>query len=182
MNIAPLGREATLEDLYAVDGKAELVDGRLVLMSPSAPEHNNAAGCIYASLKAHQRRHGGGQPYTDGIACLAPSGRVHSPDAAWHKAPLPRTRVLHGFPALAVEVRSEEDHGPAAERRMAAKRAAYFAEDTQVVWDVDVLRAGWIRVYRSDDPEHAAVYGRGEAADAEPAVPGWRFPVDEMFD
>ena len=182
MNIAPLGREATLEDLFAVEGKAELVDGRLILMSPSGPEHNNAAGCIYASLKAHQRRHGGGRPYTDGAGFLAPSGRVLSPDAAWHLAPITRTRVVHGFPVLAVEVRSDDDYGPAAERRLAAKREDYFAEGTLVVWDVDVIRAGLIRVYRGENPEHATVYRQGEVAEAEPAVPGWRFPVDELFD
>src|SRR5687768_15151833 len=40
MNIAPLGREATLEDLFAVEGNAELVDGRLVLMPPTSDAHN----------------------------------------------------------------------------------------------------------------------------------------------
>lgn len=181
MTIAPLGREATLEDLFAVEGKAELVDGRLILMSPSGPEHNNAAGCIYASLKAHQRTRGGGRPYTDGAGFLAPSGRVLSPDAAWHPAPITRTRVVHGFPVFAAEVRSDEDYGPAAERRMALKRAGYFAEGTQVVWDVDVIRGGLIRVYHADAPEHATVYRQGDVAEAEPAVPGWRFPVDEIF-
>ncbi|HEU4883258.1 MAG TPA: Uma2 family endonuclease [Longimicrobium sp.] len=182
MNIAPLGREATLEDLFAVEGNAELVDGRLILMSPSGPEHNNAAGSIYASLKAHQRKFGGGQPYTDGAGFLAPSGRVLSPDAAWHLQPITRTRVVHGFPVLAVEVRSHDDYGPAAERRLAAKREAYFAEGSQVVWDVDVMRENLIRVYRADHPQYAAVYRQGEVAEAEPAVPGWRFPVDELFD
>jgi hypothetical protein len=43
MNIAPLGREATLEDLLQVEGKAELVDGRLVLMAPASDDHNTAA-------------------------------------------------------------------------------------------------------------------------------------------
>jgi hypothetical protein len=47
---------------------------------------------------------------------------------------------------------------------------------------VDVLRENLIRAYRANDPEHPAVYRRGETADAEPAVPGWRFPVDELFD
>src|SRR5206468_6473434 len=39
---------------------------------------------------------------------------------------------------LAVEVRSDEDRGPAAERSMAAKRDDYFAAGSQAVWDVDV--------------------------------------------
>ena len=53
---------------------------------------------------------------------------------------------------------------------------------TQVVWDVDVLREELIRVYRASDPANPTIYRRGETAEAEPAVPGWRFPVDELFD
>ena len=51
----------------------------------------------------------------------------------------------------------------------------------RVVWDVDVLKEEVVRVYRRDDPKYPAIYRRGEIADAEPAVPGWRFPVNEMF-
>jgi Uma2 family endonuclease len=108
--------------------------------------------------------------------------RTFSPDTAWYVGPRAGGKLIRGIPTLAVEVRSEEDYGPAAERRMAAKRAAYFAAGTQVVWDVDVLRENLIRVYRAEDPEHATVYRQGEVAEAEPAVPGWRFPVDELFD
>jgi Uma2 family endonuclease len=90
-------------------------------------------------------------------------------------------KVVQGVPVLAVEVRSPEDYGPAAERRMVAKRADYFAEGTQVVWDVDVIREGWIRSYHVDEPDHPSVFRRGETADAEPAVPGWRFAVDDLF-
>jgi Uma2 family endonuclease len=64
---------------------------------------------------------------------------------------------------------------------MAAKRADYFTAGTLVVWDVDVLRDGWIRVYRASDPENPTVYPRGETAEAEPAVPEWTFTVDDLF-
>jgi hypothetical protein len=37
-------------------------------------------------------------------------------------------------------------------------------------------------VYRSDKPETATIYHRGEVAEAEPAVPGWTMPVDELFE
>ena len=52
------------------------------------------------------------------------------------------------LPLFAVEVRSENDYGPAAEREMAAKRADYFAAGTRVVWDVDLLGEDVVRVYR----------------------------------
>ena len=84
---------------------------------------------------------------------------------------------------FAVEVRSENDYGPAAEREMAAKRADYFAAGTLVVWDVDLLANDVGRVYRHGDAERpAAVYGRSQTAEAEPAVPGWTMLVDDLFD
>jgi Uma2 family endonuclease len=82
---------------------------------------------------------------------------------------------------LAVEVRSEGDYGPKAEREIAKKRAEYFAAGTQVVWDVDVLSDDVVTVYRSTSPTEPAIYRRGDAAEAEPAVPGWTFQVDYLF-
>jgi Uma2 family endonuclease len=46
--------------------------------------------------------------------------------------------MLEGAPIFAMEVRSEHDHRPAAERAMKEKRADYFACGTLVVWDVDL--------------------------------------------
>ncbi len=91
-------------------------------------------------------------------------------------------RFSQGAPVFAVEVRSEGDYGLAAEREMSTKRADYFAAGTLVVWDVDLLAEEVVRVYRDGDAEHpAAVYRRGQTAEAEPAVPGWAMPVDDLF-
>jgi Uma2 family endonuclease len=116
------------------------------------------------------------------VGFIPPGHRSFAPDVSWYAGPRSGSKLIQGIPALAVEVRSEEDYGPAAERRMASRRADYFAAGTRVVWDVDVLRENLVRVYRADDPEHETVYRQGEVAEAEPAVPGWRFPVDELFD
>ena len=89
-------------------------------------------------------------------------------------------RFFDGVPVFAVEVRSENDYGRAAERDMAEKRADYFRAGTLVVWDVDPV-AETVAVYRADAPEQPTVYRRGEVADAEPAAPGWRMAVDEAF-
>jgi Uma2 family endonuclease len=56
----------------------------------------------------------------------------------------------------------------------------YFAAGTQVVWDVDPL-AEQIYVYKPADPSRPTTYGRGQVAEAEPAVPGWRVAVDWIF-
>jgi len=50
-----------------------------------------------------------------------------------------------------------------------------------VVWDVDIKRAGWVRVYRAADPLNPSEHRRGDVADAEPALPGWSMPVDDLF-
>jgi Uma2 family endonuclease len=87
-------------------------------------------------------------------------------------------RFAEGAPVFAVEVRRENDYGPAAEQVMKAKRNDYFAYGTLVVWDVDLLSPDVIKVYRPDNP---TIYRRGEIAEAEPTVPGWRMPVDDVF-
>ena len=136
-------REATVEDLYHVpeNGKAELVNGELVLMSAAGGLHGYVAGEIFASLHDYAKRTGRGIALPDNVGFIVnlPHRRSFSPDVAfWNGAPLTR-KFPEGAPIFAVEVRSDEDYGPAAERAMAAKRADYFAAGTLVIWDVDGL-------------------------------------------
>lgn len=174
---------ATIEDLYKVEGKAELVNGEIVKMPPAGDEPNVVGGEIFVSLRAYARRTGRGKAYTDGIGFHVhlPHREAFGPDAAYHIGPRTGMRFLEGAPIFAVEVRSENDYGPAAERALAEKRADYFACGTQVVWDVDLLSPDVIKSYKGNDPEHPVIFRRGDIADAEPAVPGWRMPVDELF-
>ena len=39
-----------------------------------------------------------------------------------------------------------------------------------------------VHVYRAGNPAQPTTYGRGDTAEAEPAVPGWKVSVDELFD
>jgi Uma2 family endonuclease len=177
--------EATIEDLYRVaeNGKAEIIDGEIVLMPPTGDFPAAAGGEVFASLREFGRRTGLGRAYTDNVGFIVnlPGRKSFSPDAAFYTGPRTGGRFLEGAPVFAVEVRSKEDYGPKAEQALAAKRADYFAAGTLVVWDVDVLRDGVVRVYRSSDPHKPIVYHRGEMAEAEPALPGWSMPVDDLF-
>ena len=170
--------------LYRVDGKAEIVAGEIVMMSPTGGLPSCAAAAIYRSLWDYARRTRSGRAYTDNTGFLVdlPRRKSFSPDASFHVGPPPGAGFLQGAPIFAAEVRSEDDYGPAAERAMAAKRADYFAAGTQVVWDVDVLREGVIRAYRAASPDASTVYRRGDQAEATPALPGWSFPVDDIFE
>lgn len=175
--------EQLIAELYKIDGKAEIVGGRIVMMSPTGDMPSSAGFAIAISLKLYSKQIGG-RAYTDNAAFLVdlPDRKSFSPDAAYYTGPRTRMKFLQGAPDFAAEVRSEGDYGPAVEREIAAKRADYFAAGTKVVWDVDLLSDDVVRVYRADSPDQASFYRRGEIAEVEPAVPGWTFAVDELFD
>jgi Uma2 family endonuclease len=170
--------------LYRIDGKAEIVAGEIVLMSPTGGLPSSAAAAIYRSLWEYARRVKTGRAYTDNTGFLVdlPQRKSFSPDASFYVGPPPGPKFLQGAPVFAAEVRSEDDYGAAAERAMAAKRADYFAAGTRVVWDVDVLREELIRAYGATAPDMPTVYRRGERAQAETVLPGWSFPVDDLFE
>jgi Uma2 family endonuclease len=175
--------EATIEDLYKTAGKAEIVDGELVLMSPTGDAPSYAAFEIAVSLRAQARQTGKGRAVGDnaGFRVNLPNRKSFSPDAAYYTGPSTGMKFFEGAPVFAVEVRSANDYGPEAERQMAAKRADYFAAGTLVVWDVDLLSEDAVRVYRASDLDRPTIYRRGDIAEAEPAVPGWRMPVNDLF-
>lgn len=177
---------ATLNDLYRVKGKAELIAGRIVHLMPTGFRPGQIGGRIYRRLDDHAAMIGRGVALPDNVGFVVPglsSGRQSfSPDASFFLGPLPSDEMdfIEGPPTFAVEVRSKWDYGDAAEAEMASKRADYFEAGTAVVWDVDP-RAELIRVYRAASPNRPTVLGRGQAADAEPAVPGWRLDVEQLF-
>jgi Uma2 family endonuclease len=136
---------------------------------------------------------GVGVAHPDGLGYAVPelpSGRESfCPDASYYIGPLPVNdmRFIEGAPTFAVEVRSENDYGAAAEAEMAAKRADYFAAGTAVVWDMDP-KAEAVMKYTPVAPDQPVTFRRGDVADAEPAVAdaepavaGWTMKVDDIF-
>ena len=177
--------EATIEELAHTpeNCKAEIINGELVLMPPTGFLPGYAAGEIYVSLRDYARRtHSGyAMPDNTGFLVNLPNRQSFSPDAAFYTGTPTGMKFLTGAPIFAVEVRSESDYGPQAEREIAEKRRDYFAAGTLIVWDVDLLSDDVVRVYRATDPTNPTIYRRGQIAEAEPAIPGWRMTVDELF-
>lgn len=171
----PTTPKATTEDLSRIPehGKAELVRGELRLMSPTGGLPGYAAAEMLVSLRAYARGTRQGFALGDKVGFLVdlPRRTSFSPDAAFYMGPL-RMPCLMGAPVFAVEVRREGDDGPEAAREMADTRADYVAAGTLVVWDVDLMGEAVVRVDRASHPEQPPMYRRGEAAEAEPAVPG----------
>src|SRR5213080_375904 len=79
---------ATLDDLYRVEGKAELIGGRIVHPMASGDLPSLVAFNIAVSLRAHAKATGQGTAYADGIGFAVPelpSGRESfSPDASYY--------------------------------------------------------------------------------------------------
>lgn len=177
---------ATVDDLARVPGKAELIGGRIVHLMATGHRPNLVAGRIFRGVADYADERGRGVAYTDNMGFVVPtlpSGRQSfSPDVAFYTGALPTDpmRFVSGAPDFAVEVRSENDYGAAAEVALASKRGDYFAAGTKVVWDVDPI-AEVVRVYRPEAPNRSITFADGELADAEPALPGWRLAVDWIF-
>lgn len=178
-------RQSLIEALHRAhdQGKAEIVNGEIVILSPTGGKPSRVSGLIFAALLAYERQSGRGTalPNNAGYLVDLPHRGSFSPDASFVVGKVLDADFIDGAPIFAVEVRSKHDYGPPAERALRAKIADYFAAGTLVVWDVDALRDHVIRVYRAAAPDTPTVYAPGESAEAEPALPGWRVPVDDLL-
>src|SRR5258708_6437568 len=119
MLVIARNQPATLDDLYKVEGKAELVNGRIIHYLASGDLPSEIAFEIAVRLRAYAKERGVGKASSDGLgyAMTSPlsSGRQSfEPDASYYTGPLPKNRMrfIEGTPDFAVEVRSEDDYGP----------------------------------------------------------------------
>jgi hypothetical protein len=97
--------EATITDLYQIpeNAKAEIVNGEVVLMSPTGGIPGRAGGKIYRSLDDYEQQMGNGYAFPDNVQDLR-GGRANrtfdwnkwpdSPAAAWY-AMIFFTKFLH---------------------------------------------------------------------------------------
>lgn len=174
-----------VEELMRTEGKAEIIDGKVVKLMSTGKLPNRAAGRIYASLLNYEDDFGGGVAITDnaGFLCDLPNRRSFSPDAAFYSGPDQEDdmKFLPEPPIFAVEVRSENDYGRRAEAAITAKIVDYFAAGTLVVWDIDLRNEDVIAKFTAPDAGNPQLFQRGDVADAGEAVPNWTFAVDSLF-
>ena len=167
--------------LYRVDGKAEIVAGEIVLMSPTGGIPSRAAAAIYRSLWDYERRTRSGRAYTDNVGFLVdlPQRKSFSPDASFYVGPVRRAPSSRRAPRSSPPRSAAKTTTELPPREpWRAKRGDYFAAGTQVVWDVDVLREGLIYAYRrrrrTRRSSTVAASGRGRTGPARLELPGRR--------
>jgi Uma2 family endonuclease len=153
----PLPYPATLSDLYSFKGKAELIDDRIFLY----PLMGHWPGHVKGEIMVALDRYGKQLPDSEVYGC-----------------------VVYGIPRLPSGRQSFcpvlEDYQWDSEPDRRAKRADYFLAGTQIVWDVN-YKTETITKYSAAIPTTPIVFKRGEIADAEPALAGWRLNVDDLF-
>jgi Uma2 family endonuclease len=173
----------TIEAVNDRSDKSEVITGETVRMPPLGWLPIRAAGHIFRSLSTYEEEHGGGYAIQNNAGFIVdlPNRNLLSPNAAWYIGEVGNMSYLQSAPPFVVEVRSESDYGADVELKIIHKRKDYFAAGTLVVWDVDLLGDDVVRVYRAAQPDTPTIYRRGEFAEAEPAVPGWLMPVDDLF-
>src|SRR4029450_6012362 len=108
--------EATIEDLLKVKQKAEIVNGEIILMSPTGALPGYAGDEIFSSLRDYSKREKYGRAVSDNKAFVVnlPHRQSFSPDAAFYVGLDSGMKFYQGAPVFAVEVRSEGDYGPRA--------------------------------------------------------------------
>lgn len=176
--------EQLIAELYRTEGKAEIINGKVVKLMSTGFEPGIASGNIFISLKIYQRQTKSGVAIPDNVGFLVnlPHRKSFSPDAAFFVGQTSGMKFLQGAPVFAVEVRSENDYGETAEQKIADKRADYFLAGTEIVWDVDLQSQDVIKSYHRSNYNEPLIFRRSETADAEPALPNWKMAVDELFE
>lgn len=183
MNVKQKTTDELIEQLYKIEGQAEIIDNEIIQMPLHGGLIGRACGAILSSIHdCSQDLSGSVYTSTTGFLVDLPHRKSFCADASYYTGPGSGMEFLPQAPDFAVEIRDECDYTPDAKGRLSAKRADYFAAGTQVVWDVDLLGDDVVRVYRADKPTEPTIYRKGDQAEAEPAVPGWTMPVDELFE
>jgi len=135
---------ATIEDLYKVEGKAELVHGEIVQMPPAG----ETRCCKCGDCRQ--------------LAGITPDVRDKDEylGMRWDST----CTFPIGLPEPRCSVSCRPPHGHA----VCGRRARVCRRSPQ-------RKRLWSRS-RASDPSNPTIYRRGEIAEAEPAVPGWRMP------
>ncbi len=161
----------------------ELVDGVLVRVAGSGDKATRLGLDIAAELRAYARpRRLGRATGADGVYKFPGAETGLIPDAGYYTAArraliVDESKPLPFAPDLAVEVASPSQDGD----DMAAKARVYLRGGTGLVWIVWPMRRR-IDVWRPDTLDRpAATLGVGDLLDGEDVVPGFAYPVADVF-
>lgn len=120
--------EALFEELSRIEGKGEIVDGKVVEITGSGPWPGDTAALILFALFQYVKRTKGGHAVGDRntFRVNMPHRLSFSPDVAYHTGSRIPMKYYEGAPAFAVEIRSENDYGRPCGTRDGAEAGRLF--------------------------------------------------------
>jgi Uma2 family endonuclease len=160
--------------------KHELLGGELVV-SPTGFQHGYLSLRLASALMAFALKHRLGMVVDSSTGFRMKNGDCLSPDISFvGKERLPGRKAIspgffQGAPDLAVEVISPGE----SQKRLEQKLAQYFAEGTRLAWVVNP-KDRTVCVYTS--PEHSTTLHEGDQLEGAPVLPGFAFPLKELFE
>ena len=175
----------TADELHLYEGRCELIDGRIVPLSPPGGEHAVLSVGVAAPLATFVRAHklgfvlGGA-----GFVIRRNPDTVRAPDAAFLSFKRAGDRMSPSFltcaPELVVEVVAPNDR----RSEIDAKVQMWCEFGVDVTWVVDPRRREVRVVTRAADgsagPSRTLVVG--DVLDGAPALPGFTLPVADVFE
>jgi len=171
----------TAEELAKVKGRCELVEGRVVRLSPAGFLHGLVAANIHDLLVAHVRRKKAGRVLSadTGYRVRRNPDTVRAPDVAFvsnetlaaHEDS--RETFFPTAPDLAVEVLSPDDSWVAVDK----KAREYLAAGAKIVWVVNP-EVQEVRLYDGAAPR---ILTAKDKIDGGKALPGFKTPVKAFF-
>jgi len=175
-------RLVTGEELYRQPdlGPCELIDGRIVPLSPTKPEHGEVELDLGSELRAWARSAGRGRAFSGdvGIYLRRNPDTVRAPDLMFisHERYAQRQKgaYLTVAPELVVEVLSPEDRPGAVKQKI----ADYFSAGVDRAWVVDPEKRR-VLAYRSLNDVQA--FEIGDVLRDDELLPGFRLSLSELF-
>jgi len=176
-------RRWTAEELLALGEEAryELIEGRLVPMSPTGSLHGDLVAELTTVLRSFVRTHRLGRILTGevGFVLRRDPDTVRAADVAFIRAErlppegLP-TGFFEGAPDLAVEILSPSDRYTEVLRKV----SEWLEAGVAMVWVVDPERRK-VAVFRPDGT--LRLLGEEDVLEGEDVLPGFRYQVGELF-
>jgi Uma2 family endonuclease len=162
------------------DVRYELDDGRLIVMPPPGDIHGAVQSNVVTQFKIQGEFRRLGRARTEvGLILRRNPDRLTGPDAVFITAallPLRRSAevYLETIPDLVVEVRSPNNTGPTVQ----AEIDEYLAAGVRVVWVADPP-AQSVAAHLPNQP--AQVFGPTDTLTVPDVIPGFQFPVADLF-
>lgn len=156
----------------------ELVGGELV-MSQAGFEHGDISAEILSELRRHVKTHKLGTVVGASTGFWMKTGNSRSPDVSFVskdrlRGRRPIKKFFQGAPDLAVEVVSPNDKWQEASKKV----AELFANGTKLAWVINPADQT-VLVYHSAQPDQ--ILRSGDLLDGEQIIPGFTFPVADLF-